>query len=220
MKFLSRLLIASLTFIIGVSGTSWWHLLRHSEPVVKEPSFSSSPINAPGSIEETEEETHDGWAYERGMYRNPEYGYSVTIPAGLTAYRSPVPMPQHGVGIDLSKPDEAQMWIDGTYNSLEWDSLKEAANENLKYLKADDVADLKIARMTYGRLSGLRAVRFVAAYNKAGIPMIEDEIIAFRKERDIVYTLELKTTAARYSKDVKVLTQIQSSFHLEALPYP
>jgi hypothetical protein len=220
MKFLSRLLIASLTFVVGLSGTSWWHLLRHPESAVKVPSLSNSAINASGSIEETEEETEDGWAHEQGLYSNYEYGYSVIIPDGLTAYRSPAPMPQHGVGIDLFKEDEAQVWINGTYDSLEWGSLKEAAKENVKYLKDDNVSDIKVMRKTYGRLSSLRAFRIVAAYRKSGVPLIEDEIIAIRKERDIVYTLQLKTTAARYSEDVKVLNQLQRTFRLEALPYP
>jgi hypothetical protein len=50
--------------------------------------------------------------------------------------------------------------------------------------------------------------------------MIDDEIIAFRQERDIVYTLQLTTTSARYSEDVKVLNQLQKTFRLNALPYP
>gem|GEM_PF-2193240 len=220
MKFFYRLLIAFLTFTIGVRSTPWRYLLRNREPAPRASSRTNSPVTAPDSVDETEEETQDGWAYEQGTYLNPEYGYSVTIPDGLTAYRSPVPMPQHGVAVDLSKPHETQVWIDGSYNSLEWGSLREAANDNFNYLKADDVAHLRIARMVYGRLSGLRAVRFVATYNKSGLPMIEDEIFAFRNERDIVYTLGLKTTAARYSEDVKVLNQLQSTFHLEALPYP
>lgn len=221
MKLLSRLLIASLTFIIAVSGTSWRHLLRQRESAVKVPSVSNSTINTTESIEETEETTDDdGWAHEQGLYSNCEYGYSVIIPDGLTAYRSPAPNPQHGFAIDLSKQKDAQVWIDGIYNSPEWGSLKEAAKENVKYLKDDNVSDITVVRQTYGRLSSLRAIRIVVAYKKSGLAMIEDEFIAMRKERDIVYTLELRTTAARYSQDVEVLNQLERSFRLEALPYP
>lgn len=220
MKFLSRFLIASLTFIVGVSGTSWWHLLRHREPAVKVQSLSISAINAPESIEETEEQTDDGWAHERGKYFNYEYGYSIKIPAGLTGYRSPAPMPNHGFGINLSKEDCAQVWVDGMYNSLEWGSLKEAANNEVKYLKANNISDISLLRLTYSPLSHLHAARIVVAYNKSGLPMIEDEFIAMRKERDIVYTLQLRTTAARYSQDVEVLNQLEQSFRLEALAYP
>ena len=129
-------------------------------------------------------------------------------------------MPQHGFGIDLSKPDNAQVWVDGSYNALEWGSLDEAANETLRYLKDDDVSNMRVTRRRYARLSQLRAVRIEVTYQKAGRSMIDDEIIAFRKERDMVYTLQLTTTTDRYSEDVKVLNQLQRSFRLNALPYP
>ena len=218
MKFLSRLLIALLTFTTGVSGTSWWYLLRHRE--LKVPPLSNSAINATGSIEATEEETEDGWAHEQGKYFNYEYGYSLKIPAGLTGYRSPAPMPNHGFGIDLSREDCAQVWVDGMYNSLEWGSLNEAANNEVTYLKANNISDVRLLRLTYGRLSHLRSVRIVVAYKKSGRAMIEDEFIAMRKERDMVYTLQLRTTPARYSQDVEVLNLLERSFRLEALPYP
>ena len=127
---------------------------------------------------------------------------------------------QHGFGIDLSKPDNAQVWVDGSYNALEWGSLDEAANETLRYLKDDDVSNMRVTRRRYARLSQLRAVRIEVTYQKAGRSMIDDEIIAFRKERDMVYTLQLTTTTDRYSEDVKVLNQLQRSFRLNALPYP
>jgi len=218
MKFLSRLLIALLTFTTGVSGTSWWYLLRHRE--LKVPPLSNSAINATGSIEATEEETEDGWAHEQGKYFNYEYGYSLKIPAGLTGYRSPAPMPNHGFGIDLSREDCAQVWVDGMYNSLEWGSLNEAANNEVTYLKANNISDVRLLRLTYGRLSHLRSVRIVVAYKKSGRAMIADEFIAMRKERDMVYTLQLRTTPARYSQDVEVLNLLERSFRLEALPYP
>ena len=218
MKSLSRLLIALLTFTIGLSGTSWWYLLRHREPKV--PPLSTSAINATASIEETEEETEDGWAHEQGKYFNYEYGYSLKIPAGLTGYRSPAPMPNHGFGIDLSKEDCAQVWVDGMYNSLEWGSLNEAANNEVTYLKANNISDIRLLQLTYGHLSHLRSVRIVVAYKKFGRAMIEDEFISLRKERDIVYTLQLRTTAVRYSQDVEVLNQLERSFRLESLPYP
>jgi len=218
MKFFSRLLIALLTFTIGVLATSWWYSLRHREPKVS--SLSNRAINATASIEETQEETEDGWTHEQGKYFNYEYGYSLKIPAGLTGYRSPAPMPNHGFGIDLPREDCAQVWVDGMYNSLEWGSLSEAANNEVTYLKANNISAIRLLRLTYGRLSRLRSIRIVVAYKKSGRAMIEDEFIAMRKERDIVYTLQLRTTADRYSQDVEILNQLQRSFRLESLPYP
>jgi hypothetical protein len=206
MKYLTRLSIALLTFIIGISSTLWWHLLRHHEPSA--------------NVALTANNLEDGLAHEQGVYFNYEYGYSITIPDGLTGYRSPVPLPQHGIGIHLSKQDCAQVWMDGAYNSLEWGSLKEAAEFEVRALKAPNISNIQLMRLTYGRLSRLRAVRIVVAYNKSGLQMVEDEAVAIRKERDIVYTLQLRTTAARYPQDVEVLNQLERSFRLEALQYP
>jgi hypothetical protein len=215
MKVLFRLLIACLTFVIGINATSLRALLWHSPKPVHATSLSN-PVNK----SELAADSEDRLAYEQGAYSNIEYGYSVTIPDGLTGYRSAPPMPQHGFGIDLYKPDNAQVWVDGSYNALEWGSLDEAANETLRYLKDDDVSNIRVTRRRYDRLSTLRAVRIEVSYQKAGRSMIDDEIIAFRQERDIVYTLQLTTTSARYSEDVKVLNQLQKTFRLNALPYP
>lgn len=215
MKLLWRLSIAGLTFVLAVSATSWRSVLWRRNQPPNPPSLTNTANKSDCS-----EETEDGLAHEQGPYTNYEYGYYVTIPAGLTGYRSPAPMPQHGFGIDLAKPDNAQAWVDGSYNALEWGSLDEAANETLEYLKDDDVSKITVTQRRDARLSDLRAVRLTAIYQKAGRSMVSDAIVAFRKERDIVYTLRLITTAARYSQDVKVLNQLQKSFRLNALPYP
>ena len=214
-KFLFRLVIACLTFVIGVSATSFRCLLCQRTHPVDAPALSTTVNKF-----ELDEFSEDGFAHDQGSYSNYEYGYSVNIPDGLTGYRSPSPMPQHGFGIDLSKADNAEVWVDGAYNSLEWGSLDEAANENLKYLKDHGVTSIRVIRRRYVRLANLRAIRIAVIYKKAGISRIEDEIIALRTEREIVFTLQLTTTVARYSEDVQVFNQLQKTFRLDALPYP
>jgi hypothetical protein len=189
-------------------------LWRHNQLLNPPPLINTA--NKSECIEESEDDS----GHDQGPYTNYEYGYYVTIPEGLIGDRSPAPNPQHGFGIDLSKPDNAQVWVDGSYNALEWGSLDEAANETLRYLKDDDVSNIRVTRRRYARLSNLRAVRIEVSYQKAGRSMIDDEIIAFRQERDIVYTLQLTTTRARYSEDVKVLNQLQKTFRHNAQPYP
>jgi hypothetical protein len=129
-------------------------------------------------------------------------------------------MPNHGFGIDLSKEDKAQVWIDASYNSLEWASFDDAINAELDYLKDKDVSDIKLVRRTSTRLPGLRAVRFVIDYKRSGLPMVQEVILAFRNANDVVYTLGLRTTAVQYSEDRKVLNELQKTFRLEPLPYP
>ena len=218
-KLIFHISIAILTCVVGISAALIRASLTRSE-TTQEPSLPTSEVTQQvGSDEAIPEE--EGWTFEQGIYSNYEYAYSVRIPDGLVGYRSPAPMPNHGFGIDLSKEDEAAVWLDGSYNALEWSSLAEATRAQLDFLKDDkDISDVRIVKRTSTRLSGLPAVHVVIDYRKAGIPRVEETIFVLRNSRDIVYTLELRTTPARFSEDRKVLEQLQQTFRREPLPDP
>ncbi|HEV8370234.1 MAG TPA: hypothetical protein VGQ39_19940 [Pyrinomonadaceae bacterium] len=219
MKFIIHLYAALLTFVIGVTVTALWSTCNPSKSKSVSAPVASPPTRLVQTAVVFSGDNEDSWKYEKGLYSNDEYGYSLRIPDPFIAYRSPEPMPNHGFAIDLSKRDDATVWVDGMYNALEWASLNQAARANLEYLHDPEVTDIRMVQCKYIRLSRLRAVRIVAAYKRTGISMIEDEIIAIRKERDIVYTLKLRTTVARYSEDVKVLDRLHRTFNLEPVPY-
>jgi hypothetical protein len=215
-----RLSIALLTFIIGTTAAVIWASFHR--PISKGIAESSSPANflnqqLATANQNPEEET---LTYEQGLYSNYDYAYSIRIPDGLIGYRSPAPNPNHGFGIDLSKEDDAQVWTDASYNSMEWTSFDDAIKSELDYLKDKSISNIQLVGRSSTRLSGLRAVRFIINYMRSGIPRVQEIILAFRKDAGIVYTLDLRTTSLRYSEDRKVMNKLQKTFRLEQLPYP
>jgi hypothetical protein len=60
----------------------------------------------------------------------------------------------------------------------------------------------------------------------SGEAMIEDQIVAFRaqlgEESDIVYTIDLTTTASRHQQDKRLVLEMQRSWIIDPLPndYP
>jgi len=101
---------------------------------------------------------------------------------------------------------------------LFWQSLNQAAKSNLEYLKEDGAFNIELVNKTRTRLSRLPAVRLVLKYNKSGEAVVKVLIIAFRKEGDIVYTLDLTTTALRYDNDNETLSRLQQTLVLQPLP--
>lgn len=216
-----RLSIAMLTFIVGSTVASIWNSTHY--PNYKEIEHSvSSGIQlkqAPVSSQQSPEESI--YTYERGLYSNYNFAYSVRIPKGLIGYRSPAPMPNHGFGIDLSQKEDSHVWVEANYNAGFWESFDDAIKFDLDVMNDKEISDLKLAQRTVTRLSGLRAVRYVIHYKRSGIPMIQETVLAFRKENEdveFVYTIGLVTLASRYSKDRKVVDELQKTFRLESFP--
>src|SRR5438105_1993762 len=58
-------------------------------------------------------------------YRNPNYGFGVTIPKGLTGHDLAAPTPHHGFGVVLSWEPRVYIDFDGSYNVLNL-SLRDA----------------------------------------------------------------------------------------------
>lgn len=149
-----------------------------------------------------------------GQYRNPEYGYLVNLPPGTTAITAAPPNPQHGFRIDLT-PDQANfIWVDGSYNAAEYESAQEALRVYL-----EDVAGkrpLKIKPVHLGQLTGATAsIRYDDPHSKQ--PRIEEEAVALRKN-EVVYTIGLQTSEARYAQDQPLFEKIVKSFQLTDLP--
>src|SRR5262249_3218144 len=72
-----------------------------------------------------------------GNYVNFNYGYSVLIPRGLSGFSQKPPLPQHGFRITLSTSPEAYIWVDGSYNAAEYQSLEEKNTVDLDLLRRE-----------------------------------------------------------------------------------
>jgi len=167
-----------------------------------------------------------------GRYANFNYAYSVLVPKGMVGATSPAPLPQHGFGINLLKPSsgslsekggwpKAYLWVDGSYNSLMWNSFQDVINENLRWKKGKYNL-VRLIRRDTTHLGRLPAVRFVTAYRDAGEEMIEDQIISFRHQGDIIYSISLCTPESRYDEDKRWVVEMQRTWVIDPLPddYP
>jgi hypothetical protein len=168
--------------------------------------------------------------FDEGRYENCAYGYSVDIPAGMLGVGSTLPAPQHGLVIDLDHPGsaawlgrkdapESSLSAHGSYNSLGWRRLDEAADDQLTYLRGKGV-NARVQSRTTTRLAGLRAVRVVARYERGGEVWVSDDIVALRRWDDsgavsILYTLDLDTPLSKYERDRPVLEGMQKSWCLQ-----
>jgi len=225
--FTVRFAVALLTFIIGIVCVSIGYVQRQSSTKQIE-NIAQQPVKAAGNSGIESDKDCDPAFKEH--YSNYDYAFSVQIPKGMIGFGSC--LTNHGFGIDLTNPasrlwtertrdgvyPQSYLFVDASYNGLEWQSLDEAMKANLEYLKDDGVKDIELVSKITAHLAKLRAIRFVARYNKFGEAMVEDVVLALRRDGDIVYSLELTTPASRYDIDKEIVTKMHQTWHLKPLP--
>lgn len=153
-----------------------------------------------------------------GPTYNPKYGYSVVIPKGLVGHSADASAPYHGFGIVLSWDPRSYLYVDGTYNSLESESLEDVEAQYLSWLKEASGKIISVHHRVV-KLGGLRARRNVARHpcpNLSG-DFIDDYTFAFSKNKDIIYTVALLTTHERYKKDKRVLEELLKTWKLRPI---
>ncbi len=141
-----------------------------------------------------------------GEYINYQYGYSLKIPEEMQAMQSPPPAPNHGFVARLRVDADAVIYVDGSYNSTELNSLDEAADENIKYLKEEHGESVVLLKRYAMRLGKSTAIRYVAQFtdSQTGATMIEDEVVSLRKyssdddEFGIIYSVSLRSPIYSY----------------------
>lgn len=163
-----------------------------------------------------------GYKVRRGQYTNYEYGYTVSIPKGFVGISDPSPQPQHGFGITLSKQPKAEILVGGTYNAAEYESLDEAVDADLDWLKKQ-VTELEVLKRAPTTLGNLQAMQLMVRYKSpaSGETMMRDLITAIRNRKEetgIVYEIGLTTPEARHDEDSKVFDQVVKTWTLKPLP--
>ncbi|MCA1619570.1 MAG: hypothetical protein LC795_09730 [Acidobacteria bacterium] len=222
-KTFFKLFVAAAAFALGLFAAGLWPR-RVASPTP--PPAAPAPSRATVSVRDTfADGAEDGEAVFEGRYENYVYGYSVHLPAGMVGAGSTPPAPQHGFGIDLDHPrstvwrgvrgfPKSYLYVDGSYNSLEWERLDDAVNAHLSYKREDGVA-VRVLSKTQTRLGDLRAVRVVARYEERGEQMVWDAVFAFGDGASPVYTLALSTPLSKYERDRPVLEEVRATWRLQ-----
>ena len=226
-----KLFVAAAAFALGLAAAGLWP--RQTAAPVPPPA-PAPPAQAVVTVRDTPSDSADeesgGPSVYEGSYRNYTYGYSVEIPAGMVGMGSTPPAPQHGFVINLDSPrstrgpygaeaPKSHVYVDGSYNSLEWEQLEDAAGFNFKWRHKCFESVRQVSR-EWTRLGGLRALRVVLRYESDGVEMVNDETVAFRtegKDPSPVYTLDLDTPLSKYERDRPVLEALLKGWRLQSI---
>ena len=159
----------------------------------------------------------------RDQYSNYDYGYSVRIPKGLTALRSPSPFPNHGFIIKLSNHPQADLSANANYNAAEWNSFEDAINAHKDYFKDEVGGEVSIVSQVPAVLGGLKAIRFTMTPRtlRPRDTEVREVLLAFRRvagEVGIVYEVILTTVTSRYKNDKHLIADLQRTWRLKSLP--
>ena len=157
-----------------------------------------------------------------GSYYNCSYGYAFRIPKGFVGRGEPDGHPQHGVRIWSSEHRESYVWIDGSFNSLEWQTLDDAAKFQQEALN-DRGTDVSLIERQVTRLGRLKALRLTFSYRENGAEtrIIEEMVLARRRskeEPEIIYTIGLKTPQTTYQRDRRMFENVLRTWQLKPLP--
>ena len=156
-------------------------------------------------------------------YSNYDYGFSVRIPKGLIALRSPAPLPNHGFAIQLSDQLAAVLSVDASYNAAEWNSFEDAINAHMHSFKREVGGEVSVVDRVPTVLGGLRAIRFTIKPTPSGPNdfKVREVLLAFRRapgEVGIVYEIVLTTLNSRYNKDKYLVVDLTRTWRLKSLP--
>ncbi len=137
-----------------------------------------------------------------GAYVNHNYGFSIAVPKGCSAWRNAAPGPDHGVEIDLGS--SRTLTVSAEFNALDYPSLNALLSGEL-----DSSPPAKHMRMT---LAGAPALR--GGVSKGA----EREVVVVRQDgRDvdaINFILDLNTTAKAERVDERVMESVLASFRV------
>lgn len=149
-----------------------------------------------------------------GEYENYTYNYAMTIPDELRALKPPSPALEYGFIAGLPSEPGATIEVEGKFNDDNWNSLNEAVNAHIEYLKAG-AKDVTVLKRVAARLGKRSAIRYVVRYASlsTGVYMIEDKTIALRKENRpraywAIYSVSMRTPETRYERHIDTLERV------------
>ena len=152
-----------------------------------------------------------------GRYLNAVYGYSVLIPASLSAY-TPRAGPERGFGIVLSWTPRAYLSVDAGYDAYFDISAPGVHRRDINAIRLHDqlVSD-QAASYSLARVAGGRYLTRVQCPGDAQV-YIHDAVIVLRNRE--IYRLDLQSVPERYAADVKVLDAMARSWRWEPIQKP
>ena len=197
------------------------HEARNSSALAVSHSASSMRSPTAGQHKWLETDTETIW-HER--YTNCDYGYYVSLGAGVVAHSEHSPNPNHGFLVALpdvgrtawaSIEDNRFIWVTAHYNSTDYETLSVIAKDQLEVTE-EGKQRFRVVSRSSTKLAGLPALQFMLEYDAGGSHILEKQIIALRA--DVVYILGLRTLQPNLDEDEGQLLRIRAGFRLLRLP--
>ncbi|HEY6451697.1 MAG TPA: hypothetical protein VIX87_03785 [Steroidobacteraceae bacterium] len=149
-----------------------------------------------------------------GRYVNSTYGYSVTIPPGLTAVTS-ASGPERGFMIRLSTAPRAFLSVDASYDAFYDITAAGVHRRDLNTIDLHDaVLEDAVAAATLAHSAGGRYRMRVQCRGHSSVG-VHEEVIVLRKRE--IYRVDLQSTPERYAQDERLLEAVLKSWRWERL---
>jgi hypothetical protein len=148
-----------------------------------------------------------------GAYLNKIYGYSLTIPAGLTAFTGSNG-PERGFVIGLSAMPRAFLSVDASYDVFYDITAQGVHRRDLNAIRLNDTVLLD--QSVPAALAQAPGGRYLMRVQCRGeMPTLHAQVIVVRNRE--IYRLDLQTTPERYPKDLRQFEALLKSWRWEPL---
>ena len=149
-----------------------------------------------------------------GRYVNSTYGYSVDVPAKLSAYISAVG-PDRGFVVALSQAPRAYLRVDAGYDAFYDIDAAGVHRRDLNTVRLHDaVLGDQAAEAALASVAGGRYVMNVQCHGESGVG-IHDAVIVVRNRE--IYRLDLQSAPDRYDEDRRQLEAMIRSWRWETI---
>jgi hypothetical protein len=153
----------------------------------------------------------------KDVYSNENYLFSIALPNGLSCCQNLPPSPVHGCLVTPPGGKGTEIWVDGSYNTMDYNSPDEAVYSSVGDYFVTGTT-LAVLRREPTKLGDFEAVRLTLRIKKQGeaAAKIEDLVMTIAPRgggpEDVVYTLGFRGSEAEYAKYEKTFSQIVSSW--------
>lgn len=154
-------------------------------------------------------------AMRTGHYVNSTYGYSLTIPAGLTAYGDGR-APERGFVILLAQTPRATLRVDAAYDVFYDITAEGVHRRDINTIRLHDtlISDQSAAG-ALGQAAGGRYVLQLQCHGDSAAAVHEEVIVLRNRE---IYRVDLQSSPERYAADLGRLNALLSSWRWEVPP--
>jgi hypothetical protein len=119
----------------------------------------------------------------------------------------------HGFGILLGPKGEGYIWVDGSWNSLDYESSQEMGRDIDAYLQKRG-AIVSSAEVRPWILAGIHATRVTLQYRcpDSQEVFVNETVVALSPDKSKAWQVRLDTKQSRYEEDLRIYEAVLKSW--------